>query len=78
MFEILIRLYMNTSQLSGQFEEDRKKLFETGKLGPGLLRGDSAVIHEANDRLETIETSNLIFVFSEFSPWSPVSCTETN
>jgi len=62
---------MNTSQLDGRYEEEHKRLFETGKLEPGLLRRGSAVTHEANTRLETIETSNLIFVFSEFSPWSP-------
>jgi len=68
MFEIPIRLSVNTLQLDGRHEEEHKKLFEAGELEPSLLRRGSAVTHGTTRRLETIETSNLIFVFSEFCP----------
>jgi len=57
---------MNTLQLKSQHGGDYKTL-ETGGLGSDLLRMSSSAIRNPEDKLREIETSNLIFVFSEFS-----------
>lgn len=69
---------MNALQVKGQHQEEYKKVLETGTLGPHLIGRDSSVIHGAEDKLEDIGTSNLIFVFSKFGFWSaPANCAET-
>ena len=52
------------------WEDGYKKALEKGQLEPDLLLSSSSVIRGAEDKLGEIETSNLIFVFSEFDVWS--------
>jgi hypothetical protein len=54
---------MNTLQVND--EEDYRKVRDAGKLETRLLRRGSSTIRRAEDKLRTIKTSNLIFVFSK-------------
>jgi hypothetical protein len=58
---------MNTSQVKDHYQEGYKKALETGELEPGLLGRTSSAIRGPEVKLRNLETSNLIFVFSEFS-----------
>ena len=70
---------MNTLQLNSRYDKDYQKMLETEELEPGLLGRISTTIHEPEERLDNIQTSNLIFVFSEFSLWSSsANCAEND